>query len=302
MNIFRLTAHFGDEQTCRIHFKALRDQEGISCKKCQHTEHYWKRDKWSYECKSCRFRTSLRSGTLLENSNLSFLTWYRAIFLMSVTKKGFSAKEMQRQLGMKRYEPVWAMVHKLRTAIDNKDARYTLEGMVEMDEGYFTVALSEPGKTKGKQGRGVSGKRNVSVMVESSPLEDGVTSKTSRQARCFKAKILDTQKSAEINETVQKSLDEPTIVFFDQSTSYVDISDYIELHITEKPSKASTSEPLNWVHLLISNPKRNQLGGHNVVQCKYLQPYLNELVYKLNRRYFGEGLFDRMIIAAITRA
>lgn len=48
---------------------------------------------------------------------------------MSVTKKGFSAKEMQRQLGLKRYKPVWTM-HKLRKAMGNRDARYTLEGMV----------------------------------------------------------------------------------------------------------------------------------------------------------------------------
>ena len=62
---------------------------------------------------------------------------------MSVTKKGFSAKEIQRQLGLKRYEPVWAMVHKLRKAMGNRDSRYTLEGMIEFDEGYFTVASIE---------------------------------------------------------------------------------------------------------------------------------------------------------------
>ena len=62
---------------------------------------------------------------------------------MSVTKKGFSAKEIQRQLNLKRYEHVWQMTHKLRKAMGKRDARYTLEGMVEMDEGYFTIASSE---------------------------------------------------------------------------------------------------------------------------------------------------------------
>lgn len=52
-------------------------------------------------------------------------------------KKGFSTNELQKQLGLKRYEPVWAMVHKLRRAMGNRDARYTLEGMIELDEGYF---------------------------------------------------------------------------------------------------------------------------------------------------------------------
>ena len=57
-------------------------------------------------------------------------------------KKGFSSKEMQRQLGLKRYEPVWFMVHKLRKAMANRDTWYTLEGMIEMDEAYFTVESS----------------------------------------------------------------------------------------------------------------------------------------------------------------
>jgi len=73
----------------------------------------------------------------MQSSNLSFLTWYKAMFLMSVTKKGFSAKEIQKQLGLKRYEPVWAMVYKLRKAMGTRDAGYTLERMIEFDEGYY---------------------------------------------------------------------------------------------------------------------------------------------------------------------
>lgn len=65
------------------------------------------------------------------------------MFLLTATKKGFSSKEIQRQLGLKRYEPVWAMIHKLRKAMGNRDDRYTLEGMIEMDEGYFTIEASE---------------------------------------------------------------------------------------------------------------------------------------------------------------
>lgn len=94
------------------------------------------------------------------------------MFLMSATKKGFSSREIQQQLGLKRYEPVWAMVHKVRKAMGNRDARYTLEGMIEMDEGYFTIESSEMEQDKGIRGRGAAGKQNVAIMVESTPLED----------------------------------------------------------------------------------------------------------------------------------
>ncbi len=218
------------------------------------------------------------------------------MFLMTTTKKGFSTKEIQKQLGLKRYEPVWAMVHKLRKAMGNRDARYTLEGMIELDEGYFTIESSEIEQSKGVRGRGAVGKQNVMIMAESTPLEDINTQKKERQCRYFKAKVLDTHKASEVNETVEECLDEQSIVFTDQSTSYVDISDFVELHITEKSDEKTTKETLKWVHITISNAKRNLLGNYHKIKRKYLQLYLNEFVYKLNRRYFQDKLFVLLIL------
>jgi len=300
MNLFTFTAHFSSEEACRGHFKEQRDKQGVVCKKCSNTTHYWKKDKECYECKSCHFRTSLRSGTIMENSNLPFLVWYRAMFLMSTTKKGFSAKEIQRQLGLKRYEPVWAMVHKLRKAMGNRDARYTLEGMIEMDEGYFTVESTAVEQNQGKRGRGAAGKQNVMISAESTPLEDMETGKKSKHVRYFKAKVLEDHKAGQINEQAQTAFEDTSIVFTDKSTSYVDIADYVEMHVSEKSTKETTSETLRWVHIFISNAKRNLLGNYHKIKGKYLQLYLNEFVYKLNRRYFGERLFDRVVVAAIT--
>lgn len=300
MNIFSFTANFGSEEDCRLHFKSERDKIGITCNRCGHDQHYWIKSKWSYQCKFCNSRTSLRSGTVMQNSNLSFLIWYKTMFLMTATKKGFSSKEIQKQLGLKRYEPVWAMVHKLRKAMGNRDARYTLEGMIELDEGYFTVESSEIEQDKGIRGRGAVGKQNVLIMAESTPLEGTKTQKKERHCRYFKAKVLDTHRATEINETIKQSLDEQSIVFRDKSTSYVDIADFVTLHITEKSDKETTKETLKWVHITISNAKRNLLGNYHKIKRKYLQLYLNEFIYKLNRRYFEEKLFDRLIIANIT--
>src|SRR5690554_571444 len=245
-----------------------------------------------YECKNCRYRTSLRKGTVMESSKLSFLIWYKTMFLMSCTKKGFSAKEIQRQLGLKRYEPVWAMVHKLRDAMGNRDELYTLQDMIEFDEAYFSVAVSEIEKSKGIRGKGAKGKQNVGIFAESIPLEDIETGKKSKYCGYFKAVVLPTHKSDEVNDLVEENLDEQSIVFTDKSTSYVDISDFVELHISEKSDSQTTKETLKWVHIAISNAKRNLLGNYHKIKRKYLQLYLNEFVYKLNRRYFGEKLFE----------
>jgi hypothetical protein len=254
MNLFSFTANFGTEVDCRNHFKQERDKIGVVCK-CGHTEHYWHKSIWTYECKKCRSRQSLKSGTVMENSNLSFLIWYKTMFLMSVTKKGFSSKEIQKQLGLKRYEPVWAMVHKLRKAMGNRDAKYTLEGMIEFDEAYFSVEASEKEHEKGIRGKGAVGKQNVAVMAESTPLEDIETGKKEKHVRYFKAKVLDGHDGIQIDETVKESLDDQSIVFTDKSTSYVDISDFVELRVMEKSTKETTKETLKWVHIAISNCK-----------------------------------------------
>lgn len=299
MNLFNFTANFESEESCRNHFKEERDKIGVECK-CGSKEFFWIKSRWSYECKECRKRISLRSGTIMQSSNLSFLVWYKTMFLMTATKKGFSTKEIQTQLGLKRYEPVWAMVHKLRKAMGNRDSRYTLEGMIEFDEGYFTIESSEIEQEKGIRGRGAVGKSNVAITAESTPLEDIETGKKSNHCRYFKAKVLTDHCADQINETIQESISEKSVVFSDKSTSYVDISDYVEIHITEKSDKQTTKETLRWVHIAISNAKRNFLGNYHKIKGKYLQLYLNEFIYKLNRRYFGEKLFDRLVIAGIT--
>ena len=67
MNIFSFTAEFDSEESCRTHFKGERDKIGVICKRCSNTTHYWIKSQWSYECKQCRSRTSLRSGTIMQS-------------------------------------------------------------------------------------------------------------------------------------------------------------------------------------------------------------------------------------------
>ncbi len=96
---------------------------------------------------------------------------------------------------------------------------------------------------------------------------------------------------------MQVGLENDSIVFTDKSTSYIDIAKYVEGHLMEKSSKSTTNETLKWVHIAISNAKRTLLGIYHKIKGKYLQLYLDEFCYKLNRRYFGDRLFDRLTVA-----
>lgn len=138
------------------------------------------------------------------------------------------------------------------------------------------------------------------VSAESTPLEDPETGKKSKHVLYFKAKVIDSNKAEEVNNHVSESIDENSIVFIDMSTSYVDLTNYVEMYVTEKSNKESTGETLSWGHIFIINAKRNLLGNYHKIKGKYLQLYLNEFVNKLNRRFVGKRLFDRVVVLAIT--
>lgn len=218
---------------------------------------------------------------------------------MSFSKKGISAKELQRQLGHTRYESIWFMMHRIRQAMGQRDNIYNLEGMVEFDEGYFVTETSNRDKQNLKRGRGSQKQTNVAVMAESTVLEDISTGETSKHCRYFKMKVLSNHSSANVNHIVEGNFDEKCIVFSDKSTSYFNISEYVDVHVTEKSTRETTVKNLPWVHIAISNAKRTLLGIYHKIKGKYLQLYLDEFCYKLNRRYFGDRLFDRLTVAMV---
>ncbi len=298
MKFKQFISKFSNEEKCKKYFRDIRIQEGVSCKKCGCMKHYWLQGKWQFQCSKCRFRTTLKSGTVMENSSLSFQKWVMIIFMMTSTKKGYSACEVARQIEHKRYNTIWTIMHRLRDAMGIRDEKYLLKDMVEFDEGFFTVETSTKDKANLKRGKGSQRQQNVAVIAESTYLEDIKTGKISKHCRYFKMKVLGNQNSESVDAEIQKSLDNEAIVFSDKSTSYFNIHEYVEAHHVEISSKEVTRTTLKWVHIAISNAKRNFLGIYHKIKRKYLQNYLNEFVYKLNRRYF-KSIFERLVVASL---
>jgi transposase-like protein len=297
MRILDYITRFSNEESCKDYFYRIRLKQGVICKRCNSEKHYWLSNRAQFECSKCKFRTTLRSGTVMENSRLSFQTWFLIFFLMTNTKKGLSAREMQRQIGHKRYTTIWAIMHRIREKMGKRDEKYILKDMIEFDEAYIEKAVPESIKSNLKRGKGSPRQANVVVIAESIPLEDK-KGKKSRFCGYFKMKVIPNGKAETIDQILKQSIEEKTIVFTDKSTSYVNISDYVEVHITEKSSPQTTKETLQWVHIAISNAKRTLLGIYHKINGKYLQNYLDEFIYKLNRRYFY-SLFDRLLIAVV---
>jgi len=302
MNLLNFIGQYPDEDSCKLKLKAIRDKEGIVCSHCGGKDHYWKSDKWQYECKTCKKRTTLRSGTVMHGSQLPFRYWFVAMHLLTSTKKSFSALELQRQLGHKYYEPIWAMLHKLRLAMGKRDGQYELSGQIELDEGFFATEIKPEEKDKPlKRGRGSQKKTKVLVMAESKEVEGKVTKKGKpRKVGFIKMHVITNLKAETINDQVTTNISDKATLITDDSTSYTDFEDLVGKHQAQVIPKEKVGEVLPWVHLAISNAKRILLDIHHNIKPEFLQGYLNEFCYKFNRRYFGEAMFDRLLLVSVT--
>ena len=302
MNLLNFISSFPDEASCKLKWKEYRDKQGVICPRCGCMDHYWKSDKECYECKKCKHRQSLRSNTVMHGSQLPFSYWFKAIHLLTTTRKSFSALELQKQLGHKYYEPIWTMLHKLRAAMGKRDDKYQLSGVIELDEGFFSTETDseEKGKPK-KRGRGSQSKSKVLVMAESLPVE-GETTKGGKPRKVghIKMIVIDDLKSATIDSNVEKHVAKESSIDSDNSTSYTNLKTIVKKHTPKVIPKKEVGKMLPWVHIAISNAKRMLLDIFHDVKPEFLQSYLNEFCYKFNRRYFGEALFDRLMVAAVS--
>ncbi|MBN4077590.1 IS1595 family transposase [bacterium AH-315-C20] len=273
---------FKDEQSCRDHLKLSRETTGIACKKCGCVDHYWLQPKEQWQCKKCSFRTTLRSGTLFESSNLSLKRWYEALYLVCNTKKGISACELQRQLGLKRNEPAWYMLQKIRKMMARINERDQLSGDIELDNAFFTTVDHKsaiPPKKGNKRGGGTR-KQKALVMVESA-----IPKNKSYKGKCGRLRIL-----------AVEPLDQETIWSLeDQNFSRVDkigTDLYRSFRILDphkhEPTIVHSSRIhiiLPWVHTAIGNIKRLINGIYHHISTKFAQLYFDEFAFKFNYRY-----------------
>ena len=253
---------FSDEASCKAHFKSERDKQRVVCKRCDHKEHYWLSTRGQYQCKRRKFRTTLRSGTLLHGSQLPYHYWYFAMMMLTCTKKSFSALEVQRQLGHRYYEPIWYMLHKIRYAMGKRDDNYKLHDEVEIDEGFFEIVPNkdereeiakelESNQGKYKRGKGSQKQAKVLVMTESKSVEPHTKykHKPSKKVKYIKMQLLEDLCKGTTNEQVEKAVDKRSSVVTDGANNYNDLQAKVDDHkATVIKDKKDTPKILPWVH------------------------------------------------------
>ena len=302
MNLLEFNNFFPNEASCVADLRNKREAAGITCKRCGKDRHYWVNSLLRWECAGCKACTTLKSGTIMEKSHMPLRIWYMVMHLMTSTKKNISAVEVQRQTGWKRYQPIFDMMHKIRASMGKRDSLYELNNVIEADDAFFVAGDAEKDKKEAlKRGRGSQNQASVLVMVESAPNPgQDKAYKKNRAMGYAKMLVMNELKANDIDQEVEMAINPAATVLTDGYTGYVGLKDIVFEHMPMVVPPKEAHIKLPWVHTVISNAKRGILGIHHSVTKEYLQNYLNEFCYKLNRRNFKTDLFDRMIIAAIS--
>ena len=126
----------GDEDACKAYLKARRWPEGVRCPRCGNPAVYdLPSRKWHWQCEKCApdgYRFSILVQTIFENTNKPLRDWFKVVHLMTTSKKGISALQIQRQMGFGSYKTAHGMCHKIRAAMVEPEQK--LGGIVEVDE------------------------------------------------------------------------------------------------------------------------------------------------------------------------
>ena len=300
MNLFEFHKQFPHEKACEEYLKIKRMEAGVVCSNCHGGKHYWLAPTQQFKCANCGKKVNLTAGTMMESSHIPLLIWFKVIHLMTSTKKPFSALEIQKQVGTKYYEPIWYMMQKIRITMGKRDDRYKLQGHIEIDGAFFHVVDFDDENERPLKRISKVGKHNakVLVMVESKP--NPKQTKDYDKARIMgfvKMIVIDDLKRTGINYEVQKHISPTSVVISDSFSSFNEIGTLVKEHNAMVIPGKEAMQKLPWVHTVIANAKRNLLGTHHSINRQYLQNYLNEFCYKVNRRTFTSDLFDRMIVA-----
>lgn len=269
---------FSTEEACYQYLYEKKWPNGFVCPKCGNKSCYKLTRTKKYECTKCRHQTSLTARTVMHRSHLSLKKWFWAIYLVACDKRGVSALSLSNKIEVS-YETAWYILKRIRYAMERRDEKYTLCGIIEFDDSYFG------GKIKGVTGRRAG---NQGVFIAISKNSDG-------NPRYLKMRLTDNIQIPSIESFVNKNLDKGSVVQTDGFRSYRKplAKDYIHLQENFDPN----SEHLKWLHLITGNAKAFINGTYHGTSIKHLQMYLSEFCYRFNRRFLQDDIFSHLVCA-----
>ena len=281
LNLLSIAEHFSSEESARAFLEKSLWPDGAICPHCNSRKAYKLTAKPAskrpvrrgvYKCGECREQYTVTVNTIFEHSHIPLNKWLLTIHLMCASKKGISAHQIHRMLGIT-YKCAWFMCHRIRYAMSG-ELREKLMGVVECDETY----VGGKGKTQFK-GRATGATRTAVVSVV----------KRGGEARSFPVTRVT---GDNLSQIVRQNIDRSAHFCTDEFASYISIGHMFAVHATVNHSAGEYSR--GYVHVnscegLFSILKRGLTGVYHQVAQHHLHRYLAEFDFRYNRRKVTDG-------------
>ncbi|HXX18378.1 MAG TPA: IS1595 family transposase [Candidatus Acidoferrum sp.] len=270
MNLVEMINGFGDEAKCRAYLEKLRWPDGVVCPHCKATKIYRLVKRDQFLCASCEYQFSVTVDTIFHDTHLPLVTWFLATVLLCEAKKGMSACQIQRSLGIKTYKTAWYLCHRIRAAM-LETGKPKLGGTVEMDETYVGGKHKGYGKHRGME--------NKEIVV-------GIR-KRNGELRMFHTK---NAKSASLAKYISENIAEDVdVIITDEWPAYPDAMRRtgMKRHKTIQHKSriyVDGETHTNTVENAFSLLKRGLMGTWHHVSVRHLPAYLDEMCFRFNNR------------------
>ena len=282
MDLMKLINRFDTDEKCRIALEKLRWPDGVRCVRCgsEKISRNYKRSQ--FECTPCGYHFSVTAGTIFHDSHLPLRKWFIAIYLLSESKKGMSALQLKRVLGVA-YKTAWYLCHRIREAV--KDADVSLlgleSGFVECDEAYIGgnakwMHKKDKKRRADEHGR-ITGKKVVLGAIERN---GKVRLQATGEDRFTREQLREFLKT--------KLADETKVISTDGHSFYKSTGDDNTIHVAVDHSSGEYVRGLahtNTLENVWSLFKRSIVGSYHQISMKHIDRYLDEFEFRFNNRH-----------------
>ncbi len=292
LNLSDISEQFGDDAKARAFLEAQRWPDGVVCPHCGLVGEAYRLEPKPdakthvrpgvWKCGSCRKQFTVTVGTIFEDSHVPIHKWLMAIHLICASKKGMSAHQLHRMLGVT-YKSAWFMAHRIRYAMTQQSPKRQLNGSVEVDETYVG------GKVLGK---GIFKARANKIPVVSLVERQG-------SVRSFQ---VDQVNSSNIWPLLKQHIDGSSRLYTDDSPLYLSAKKRFASHDVIKHNSGQYSRKengrsihTNTVEGFFSLLKRGIFGVYHHVGKRHLHRYLSEFDFRYNARDINDG--ERSVLA-----
>lgn len=303
MNILEFQKMFPDETACLKYLERMRWPNGFCCSKCSQVGEPFRILKRPrvLKCKACHHETSITAGTVMHRSKIDVLVWFWAAHLVSTQTPGISALELQRKLGIAHYQAAFQMLHKLRSAMvrPNRD-KIGEEWPLELDIVYLG------GRTKS----GISGKTNqtpviIAVELRQRETRDPIIKKIKQRALAGRIRLqkLPNKAAVGVNQFVQNCVAPGASIVSDDGAEFSSLNKLGFKHqaVAMRSDKIKMDSTLPMISVVTANLKTWIDGIFHGVIKKHLQAYLDEFMFRFNRRFYRAVSFRSLLeLGALT--